>query len=88
MLFRSIYEKKYYNEKNNLNNLNNNSNNENTEENYNDEMRNNKKLKYYEDYNKQNDIDNKGYNSYRNKKHMNFNSLGVKPYQDNYNKKY
>ena len=82
-----IYEKKYYNEKNNLNNLNNNSNNENTEENYNDEMRNNKKLKYYEDYNKQNDIDNKGYNSYRNKKHMNFNSLGVKPYQDNYNKK-
>ena len=86
-----IYEKKYYNENNNLNNINNlnkNSQNENIDDNYNDDMRKNKKLKYYEEYNKQNDIDNKGYNSYRNKKHMNFNSLGVKPYQDNYNKKY
>ena len=79
-----IYNQKYFNENNNLNN----SQNENTDDNYNEDMRNNKKLKYYEEYNKQNDIDNKGYTSYRNKKHMNFNCLGVKTYQDNYNKKY
>ena len=36
---------------------------------------------------RKNDI-NKGFISYRTRKNMNFNSLGNKPYQENYNKLY
>ena len=35
-----------------------------------------------------NNNNNKGYNTYRNRKNMNFNFLGVKPYQENNVKQY
>ena len=90
-----IYNDKYYNK-----NMNENSQNENTDDNYNDQkMEMNKKIKYKtrgnydesEEYIKPNIIENKAYSTYRNRKNMNFNFLGVKPYhdnQDNYNKQY
>ena len=87
-----IYNDKYYNK-----NINENSQNENTDENYNEQKEMNKKMKYkkmnYEDndeYIKPNQYEEKkAYSStYRPRKNMNFNFLGVKPYQDNYNKQY
>ena len=82
-----IYNDKYYNK-----NINENSQNENTDENYNEQKEMNKKMKYkkmnYEDndeYIKPNQYEEKkAYSStYRPRKNMNFNFLGVKPYQDN-----
>ena len=87
-----IYNDKYYNK-----NMNENSQNENTDENYNEQKEMNKKMKYkkmnYEDndeYIKPNQYEEKkAYSStYRPRKNMNFNFLGVKPYQDNYNKQF
>ena len=87
-----IYNDKYYNK-----NINENSQNENTDENYNEQKEMNKKMKYkkmnYEDndeYIKPNQYEEKkAYSStYRPRKNMNFNFLGVKPYQDNYNKQF
>ena len=87
-----IYNDKYYNK-----NINENSQNENTDENYNEQKEMNKKMKYkkmnYEDndeYTKPNQYEEKkAYSStYRPRKNMNFNFLGVKPYQDNYNKQF
>ena len=87
-----IYNDKYYNK-----NINENSQNENTDEKYNEEKEMNKKMKYkkmnYEDndeYIKPNQYEEKkAYSStYRPRKNMNFNFLGVKPYQDNYNKQF
>ena len=40
-----------------------------------------------DEYLRKNDI-NKGFISYRTRKNVNFNSLGIKPYQENYNKQY
>ena len=86
-----IYNDKYYNK-----NINENSH-ENTDENYNEQKEMNKKMKYkkmnYEDndeYIKPNQYEEKkAYSStYRPRKNMNFNFLGVKPYQDNYNKQF
>ena len=87
-----IYNDKCYNK-----NINENSQNENTDEKYNEEKEMNKKMKYkkmnYEDndeYIKPNQYEEKkAYSStYRPRKNMNFNFLGVKPYQDNYNKQF
>ena len=87
-----IYNDKYYNK-----NINENSQNENTDENYNEQKEMNKKMKYkkmnYEDndeYIKPNQYEEKkAYSStYRPRKNMNFNFLGVKPYQENYNKQF
>ena len=87
-----IYNDKYYNK-----NINENSQNENTDENYNEQKEMNKKMKHkkmnYEDndeYIKPNQYEEKkAYSStYRPRKNMNFNFLGVKPYQDNYNKQF
>ena len=87
-----IYNDKCYNK-----NINENSQNENTDENYNEQKEMNKKMKYkkmnYEDndeYIKPNQYEEKkAYSStYRPRKNMNFNFLGVKPYQDNYNKQF
>ena len=87
-----IYNDKYYNK-----NINENSQNENTDENYNEQKEMNKKMKYkkmnYEEndeYIKPNQYEEKkAYSStYRPRKNMNFNFLGVKPYQDNYNKQF
>ena len=87
-----IYNDKYYNK-----NINENSQNENTDENYNEQKEMNKKMKYkkmnYEDndeYIKPNQYEEKkAYSStYRPRKNMNFNFLGVKSYQDNYNKQF
>ena len=87
-----IYNDKCYNK-----NINENSQNENSDENYNEQKEMNKKMKYkkmnYEDndeYIKPNQYEEKkAYSStYRPRKNMNFNFLGVKPYQDNYNKQF
>ena len=87
-----IYNDKYYNK-----NINENSQNENTDENYNEQKEMNKKMKHkkmnYEDndeYIKPNQYEEKkAYSStYRPRKNMNFNFLGVKPYQENYNKQF
>ena len=87
-----IYNDKYYNK-----NINENSQNENTDENYNEQKEMNKKMKYkkmnYEDndeYIKPNQYEEKKAfsSTYRPRKNMNFNFLGVKPYQDNYNKQF
>ena len=87
-----IYNDKYYNK-----NMNENSQNENTDENYNEQkIEMNKKMKFkranYDDndeYVKPNQFEeNKAYSTYRPRKNMNFNFLGVKTYQDNYSKPY
>ena len=87
-----IYNDKYYNK-----NINENSQNENTDENYNEQKEMNKKMKYkkmnYEDndeYIKPNQYEEKkAYSStYRPRKNMNFNFLGVKPYQDGCDKRF
>ena len=87
-----IYNDKYYNK-----NMNENSQNENTDENYNEQkVEMNKKMKFkranYDDndeYVKPNQFEeNKAYSTYRPRKNMNFNFLGVKTYQDNYSKPY
>ena len=91
-------EKKYYRRDKNINeeNTDDNYNEEN------DEFNNNKNMKYktrgnYDNNNNNeeyirpidnNNNNNKGYNTYRNRKNMNFNFLGVKPYQENNVKQY
>ena len=91
-------EIKYYRKDKNMNrNDKNIRNKENIDNNYNEEnMEINNRIKYKtrdfadnEEYMRQNDINNnKGFNSYRTRKNMNFNSFGVKPYQENYNKQF
>ena len=91
---RNKEELKYYTKDKNMNDKNI-RNKENIDNNYNEENNEiNSRFKYKtrdyvdnEEYTKQNDI-NKGFASYRARKNMNFNSLGVKNHQENYNKQF
>ena len=92
---RNKEELKYYRRDKNLNEKNR-RNNENLDENFNEEnLEVNNKVKYKsrdnyiedEEYMRANS-NNKGYTSYRTRKNMNFNCLGAKPYEDNYNRQY
>ena len=92
---RNKEELKYYRRDKNLNEKNR-RNNENLDENFNEEnLEVNNKVKYKsrdnyiedEVYMRANS-NNKGYTSYRTRKNMNFNCLGAKPYEDNYNRQY
>ena len=92
---RNKEELKYYRRDKNLNEKNR-RNNENLDENFNEEnLEVNNKVKYKsrdnyiedEEYMRANP-NNKGYTSYRTRKNMNFNCLGAKPYEDNYNRQY